>query len=215
MKKVYLAIITFILSSCTQDMYTLKINNNLGDEHGQSIYFRSSLRSYYAGQIRRSLSNKFSEIGMMTATNAEDSDFIAIFDVETFYKPSGEYKNISLSNTLSDSALFTTEEDARALNFSGNGNVRVDKDKTCFTLNIGRKNTSNITYSSMFCANTITETQQMIPLVLDVYSKFATYKTADMGIQCLTSQDESVSCQPATDKQQMFINSLWVESSIK
>ena len=91
MKKLLLLAIC-LLTACAQDPYKLKISNTLADDHGQSIYFRSSLRSSYAGQIRRVLSKKLGEIGMKTAASAETSDFIAIFDIETFYKQSGKYK---------------------------------------------------------------------------------------------------------------------------
>ena len=61
MKKLLLLTLC-LLSACAQDPYKLEISNNLADDHGQSIYFRSSLRSAYAGQIRRILSKKFGDV---------------------------------------------------------------------------------------------------------------------------------------------------------
>lgn len=212
MKKLFL--LTFcLLSACAQDPYKLKISNTLADDHGQSIYFRSSLRSSYAGQIRRVLSNKFGEIGMKTATSAENADFIAIFDIETFYKQNEKYKDASYANN-STGFLFSADENSSSQYFSGNANIQTDRDKTCFTLNIGRKDSSTTVYSSTFCADTTYETEDFLPLVLDVYGKYGNYTTANVGVQCITSPDGNVDCNPIHDRQQAFINSLWIERQI-
>lgn len=212
MKKLFL--LTFcLLSACAQDPYKLKISNTLADDHGQSIYFRSSLRSSYAGQIRRVLSNKFGEIGMKTATSAENADFIAIFDIETFYKQNEKYKDASYANN-STGFLFSADENSSSQYFSGNANIQTDRDKTCFTLNIGRKDSSTAVYSSTFCADTTYETEDFLPLVLDVYGKYGNYTTANVGVQCITSPDGNVDCNPIHDRQQAFINSLWIERQI-
>ena len=212
MKKLFL--LTFcLLSACAQDPYKLKISNTLADDHGQSIYFRSSLRSSYAGQIRRVLSNKFGEIGMKTATSAENADFIAIFDIETFYKQNEKYKDASYANN-STGFLFSADENSSSQYFSGNANIQTDRDKTCFTLNIGRKDSSIAVYSSTFCADTTYETEDFLPLVLDVYGKYGNYTTANVGVQCITSPDGNVDCNPIHDRQQAFINSLWIERQI-
>ncbi len=210
-KLLYLAIC--LLTACAQDPYKLKISNTLADDHGQSIYFRSSLRSSYAGQIRRVLSKKLGEIGMKTAASAETSDFIAIFDIETFYKQSGKYKDAAYANN-STGVLFSSDENASSQYFSGNANMQTDRDQTCFTLNIGRKDTSNIVYASTFCADTTYETEDFLPLVLDVYSKYGNYTTANVGIQCMTNPEGKVACDPIHDRQQAFINSLWIDRQI-
>lgn len=202
-----------LLTACAQDPYKLKISNTLADDHGQSIYFRSSLRSSYAGQIRRVLSKKLGEIGMKTAASAETSDFIAIFDIETFYKQSGKYKDAAYANN-STGVLFSSDENASSQYFSGNANMQTDRDQTCFTLNIGRKDTSNIVYASTFCADTTYETEDFLPLVLDVYSKYGNYTTANVGIQCMTNPEGKVACDPIHDRQQAFINSLWIDRQI-
>lgn len=212
MKKLLLLAIC-LLTACAQDPYKLKINNTLADDHGQSIYFRSSLRSSYAGQIRRVLSKKLGEIGMKTAASAETSDFIAIFDIETFYKQSGKYKDAAYANN-STGVLFSSDENASSQYFSGNANMQTDRDQTCFTLNIGRKDTSNIVYASTFCADTTYETEDFLPLVLDVYSKYGNYTTANIGIQCMTNPEGKVACDPIHDRQQAFINSLWIDRQI-
>lgn len=212
MKKLLLLAIC-LLTACAQDPYKLKISNTLADDHGQSIYFRSSLRSSYAGQIRRVLSKKLGEIGMKTAASAETSDFIAIFDIETFYKQSEKYKDAAYANN-STGVLFSSDENASSQYFSGNANMQTDRDQTCFTLNIGRKDTSNIVYASTFCADTIYETEDFLPLVLDVYSKYGSYTTANVGIQCMTNPEGEVSCNPIHDRQQAFINSLWIDRQI-
>ena len=212
MKKLLLLAIC-LLTACAQDPYKLKISNTLADDHGQSIYFRSSLRSSYAGQIRRVLSNKLGEIGMKTAASAETSDFIAIFDIETFYKQSGKYKDAAYANN-STGVLFSSDENASSQYFSGNANMQTDRDQTCFTLNIGRKDTSNIVYASTFCADTTYETEDFLPLVLDVYSKYGNYTTANVGIQCMTNPEGKVACDPIHDRQQAFINSLWIDRQI-
>lgn len=212
MKKLLLLAIC-LLTACAQDPYKLKISNTLADDHGQSIYFRSSLRSSYAGQIRRVLSKKLGEIGMKTAASAETSDFIAIFDIETFYKQSGKYKDAAYANN-STGVLFSSDENASSQYFSGNANMQTDRDQTCFTLNIGRKDTSNIVYASTFCADTTYETEDFLPLVLDVYSKYGNYTTANVGIQCMTNPEGKVACDPIRDRQQAFINSLWIDRQI-
>ena len=212
MKKLLLLAIC-LLTACAQDPYKLKISNTLADDHGQSIYFRSSLRSSYAGQIRRVLSKKFGEIVMKTAASAETSDFIAIFDIETFYKQSGKYKDAAYANN-STGVLFSSDENASSQYFSGNANMQTDRDQTCFTLNIGRKDTSNIVYASTFCADTTYETEDFLPLVLDVYSKYGNYTTANVGIQCMTNPEGKVACDPIHDRQQAFINSLWIDRQI-
>ena len=212
MKKLLLLAIC-LLTACAQDPYKLKISNTLADDHGQSIYFRSSLRSSYAGQIRRVLSKKLGEIGMKTAALAETSDFIAIFDIETFYKQSGKYKDAAYANN-STGVLFSSDENASSQYFSGNANMQTDRDQTCFTLNIGRKDTSNIVYASTFCADTTYETEDFLPLVLDVYSKYGNYTTANVGIQCMTNPEGKVACDPIHDRQQAFINSLWIDRQI-
>lgn len=212
MKKLLLLTLC-LLSACAQDPYKLEISNNLADDHGQSIYFRSSLRSAYAGQIRRVLSKKFGEIGMKTATSAENADFIAIFDIETFYKQSGKYKDASYANN-STGFLFSGDENSSSQYFSGNANMQTDRDETCFTLNIGRKDTSRVVYSSTFCADTTYETEEFLPLVLDVYSKYGNYTTANVGVQCVTSLEGDVACNPIHDRQQAFINSLWIDRQI-
>lgn len=212
MKKLLLLAIC-LLTACAQDPYKLKISNTLADDHGQSIYFRSSLRSSYAGQIRRVLSKKLGEIGMKTAASAETSDFIAIFDIETFYKQSGKYKDAAYANN-STGVLFSSDENASSQYFSGNANMQTDRDQTCFTLNIGRKDTSNIVYASTFCADTTYETEDFLPLVLYVYSKYGNYTTANVGIQCMTNPEGKVACDPIHDRQQAFINSLWIDRQI-
>ena len=212
MKKLLLLAIC-LLTACAQDPYKLKISNTLADDHGQSIYFRSSLRSSYAGQIRRVLSKKLGEIGMKTAASAETSDFIAIFDIEKFYKQSGKYKDAAYANN-STGVLFSSDENASSQYFSGNANMQTDRDQTCFTLNIGRKDTSNIVYASTFCADTTYETEDFLPLVLDVYSKYGNYTTANVGIQCMTNPEGKVACDPIHDRQQAFINSLWIDRQI-
>ena len=212
MKKLLLWAIC-LLTACAQDPYKLKISNTLADDHGQSIYFRSSLRSSYAGQIRRVLSKKFGEIGMKTAASAETADFIAIFDIETFYKQSGKYKDAAYANN-STGVLFSSDENASSQYFSGNANMQTDRDETCFTLNIGRKDTSHVAYASTFCADTTYETEDFLPLVLDVYGKYGNYTTANVGVQCVTSPEGDVACNPIHDRQQAFINSLWIDRQI-
>lgn len=214
MKNMLLGVVV-LLSACAQDPYKLKIDNSLNNSHGQSIYFRSSLRSTYAGQIRRVLSKKFAEMGMKSATSAENADYIAIFDIETLYKQREPYKNTNYANVSSTATLFTADENAESLYYSGNANMKVDRDKTCFTLNIGKKETSTAKYSSSFCAETTMETEDFMPMVLDVYGKYATYLNADTGVQCLSDASGQISCQPIHDRQQAFIDSLWREHDIK
>ncbi|MDO4162671.1 MAG: hypothetical protein Q4D80_06710 [Pseudomonadota bacterium] len=212
MKKLFLSMICF-LSACAQDPYRLKIDSSLAEAHGQSIYFRSSLRSSYAGQIRRVLSNKFGEIGMKTATSTDNADFIAIFDIETFYKQDADYKDATYANT-SSGVLFSGDENASSQYYSGNANLQTNRDQTCFTLYIGRKDTSRVSYASIFCADTIYETEDFLPYVLDVYGKYATYASANTGVQCLSDSNGLISCAPVHDRQQAFINSLWIDREI-
>ncbi len=214
MKKLLVIALAFLVSACAQDPYKLKVANSLADAHGQSVYFRSSLRSSYAAQIRRMLSKKFGEIGLKTATSAENADFIAIFDIETFYKQSGKYKDAGYANTAGNEVLFSSDENSSAQYFSGNANLQTNRDETCFTLNIGRKDTSRIAYTSSFCADTTYETEEFLPYVLDIYAKYATYASANVGVQCLTSPEGEISCNPVHDRQQAFINSLWIEQQI-
>lgn len=213
-KKIFLAI-CLLLAACAQDPYRLKIRNDMGADHGKSIYFRSNMRSNYAIEIRRALSQKFAEMGMKTATAAENADLIAIFDIETFYKQDEAYKNTSYVNTSDDAVLFTDEEDAHSLDFSGNANMQVNQDKTCFTMSIGPKGTSYVKYHSTFCAAGIMDAEQMLPLVLNVYEQYATYQYTDVGIQCFADENgQNTRCQPMHDRQQAFMNSLWIDRNI-
>ena len=205
MKRVLFLFILMLISACAQDAYRLKVENGIGRYHGQSIYFRSSMRSSFAGQIRRVLSNKFATIGMKTATTAQDADFIAIFDVEPFYKQEKAYKNTSFANTARDMPLFTAQEEGSSLAYTGNANMKVEYDKTCFTLNIGKTETSDVLYASSFCARGIVETEDMLPLITNVYEQYASYGAVDVG---------AVNCQPVRDQQQAFINSLWIDHEI-
>ncbi len=215
MQKVWLIVLSLVLSACAQDPYRLKISNNLSNDHGKSVYYRSNMRSNYASQIRHTLSQKFGEMGLRPSVTAEGADLIAIFDVETFYPQTETYKNTSYANTMSDSVLFTTDEDATSLDYTGNTDVQVNHDKTCFTMKIGPKNTSQVKYNSTFCANTVMETEEMLPRILDIYSKYATYQAADVGVQCLTdASGQNVSCDQLHDRQQAFINSLWIDKEI-
>lgn len=214
MKKILLGM-CFLVSACAQDPYRLKINNSLSEAHGQSVYFRSSLRSAYAGQIRRVISGKFAEMGIKAAASAETADYIAVFDIETLYKQREAYKNTSYANVSRNAVLFTADENAESLYYSGNANIKVDKDKTCFTINIGKKETSKVDYFSSFCAETTMETEDFLPLVLDIYGKYASFQNADVGVQCLNDTAGNISCQPVHDRQQAFIDSLWREHDIK
>ncbi len=214
MKKILLSLLILVLGGCAQDEYRLKINNDLAEDHGKSVYFRSNLRSNYAGQIRRTLSQKFSEMGLKAATSPENADLIAIFDIETFYAQTEAYKNTSYANTEGDSVLFTDQEEANSLDYSGNANVKVEQDQTCFTVNVGPKGTSFIKYNSSFCYREVMETEDMLPRVLDIYGKYATYQRADVGVQCIANEDKSISCQPLHDRQQAFVNSFWINKEI-
>ncbi|MBQ8672162.1 MAG: hypothetical protein IJ525_06550 [Alphaproteobacteria bacterium] len=207
MKKFIYGLMMLSLCSCAQDIYRLQIDNSMSDAHGHSIYFRSNLRSTYASQIRRVLSNKFSESGMKTATSATDADFIGIFDIETFYKQTSGYKNTSYTNTQGDSALFTADEDSASLAYTGNANMIVDADKTCFTLNMGRKDTSKILYNSTFCASGVQEPENILPQILDTYGQYANYQSANVTLQCL-GQEDNVSCKVVREQKQIFFNSL-------
>ena len=215
MKKYLMMLPFMILAACAQDPYRLKISNNIGSEHGKSIYFRSNLRSSYAGQIRGVLSKKFGESGMKTATAADNADFIGIFDIETFYRQdevaqSGTY----FKSQDNDLPLFSSSENESAMASSGNSDMVVDHDKTCFTLKIGRRDSSFIMYSSSFCSGEITETEEMVPMVKSIYGKYGNYQSADVGVQCFTSTDGQVDCDTVHDRQQAFINSLWIDKDI-
>ena len=214
MKKIFVLFICAVLCACAQDPYKLKIDNNMAQNHGQSVYFRSNLRSNYAGQIRRILSKKFGEMGLKTATSAEQADFIAIFDIETFYKQDNAFKNTTYANTQNDTALFTAAEDGTSLDYTGNANKVVNKDQTCFTLNVGRRETSYADYTSSFCSQGVMDTEDMVPLVTDIYGKYANYQMADIGVRCLTNKTGEVSCDTVHDRQQAFIDSLWIDSEI-
>lgn len=215
MKK-FLWLFAFIaLSACAQDPYRLKIENTMADAHGQSVYYRSSLRSNYAGQIRRVLSNKMGEIGLKTATSAEIADYIGIFDIETFYAQNGEKFNPDAFKQINENAyLFSDDESSESMYFSGNANVVVDHDKTCFTLKIGPKGTSVVRYSSSFCADRVLDTEEMLPLVLDIYGKYANYQQADVGVQCRRNEASDVSCDVMYDRQKAFMNNLWMDKDI-
>ena len=214
MKKSLLILLGLLLSACAQEPYRLQINSAMGGEHGQSIYFRSNMRNTYAAQIRRVLGQKFGEIGMKTATSAENADFIAIFDVETFYADSGTYVNTTYNNTANDAPLFTDSTEGSTLDYSGNANVKVNHDKTCFTLKIGRKNTSNLSYDSAFCSEAVEDIEEMLPKILDIYGKYGNYERADVGVQCLSDTSGNISCDTVHDKQKAFMNSLWIDSTI-
>lgn len=215
MPKKFLLVLLLLLGACAQDPYRLKINNMLSDAHGSSVYYRSNLRSSYAGQIRRVLSNKLSEMGLKAATSTENADYIAIFDIETFYKQASEKFNPDAFNNTADNAyLFGDDENSESMGFSGNANMNVDTDKTCFTLKIGPKGTSNVRYDSSFCAAGIMDTEEMLPYVLDIYAKYATYQQADVGVQCMASESGEISCNAMYDRQQAFMNSLWMERDI-
>lgn len=214
MKKILVIGMSLFLAACAQDAYRLKISSTMGGEHGQSIYFRSNMRSAYAAQIRRVLGKKFGEIGMKTATSAENADFIAIFDVETFYADAGTYINNTYSNTAQDAPLFTDATDGSTLDYSGNANMKVDRDKTCFTLKIGRKNTSRLSYDSSFCSAAVEDTEEMLPKILNIYEKYGNYERADVGVQCLADPEGTISCDAVHDRQKAFVNSLWIDSNI-
>lgn len=214
MKRTILILLSLCIAACAQDPYRLKVNSNMAKEHGQSIYFRSNMRSTYASQIRRVLSKKFGEIGMQTATSAENADFIGIFDVETLYADSGTSSYTAYKKSTENTPLFTDSEDSHMLDFSGNENMKVDKDKTCFTLRIGRKNTSNSSYDSSFCADAVEDTEDMLPKIVDIYNKYGNYESADIGVQCLSDVQGQISCDVIHDRQKAFINSLWIDSAI-
>ena len=215
MKKYFMVLLAVMTAACAQDPYRLKISNNMGAEHGKSIYFRSNLRSSYAGQIRGVLSKKFGESGMKTATAAENADFIGIFDIETFYKQDGAVQSKTYFKTQNDDMpLFSSSENESAMAYSGNTDMNVDHDKTCFTLKIGRKDSSFIMYSSSFCSGEITETEEMVPMVMSIYGKYGNYQSADVGVQCFTSTEGQVDCDTVHDRQQAFINSLWIDKEI-
>ena len=213
MKKIFLLLCLFICG-CVQAPYQLKVENDLAQYHGQSVYFRTNMRSSYAIEIRRLLSRKFGELGLKTATSAENAELIAIFDVETFYKQENAYKNTSYLNTADDSVLFTDDEEGNSLGFSGNANYIPTKNQTCFSLNVGEKGTSFAQYRSMFCASEIMETEQMLPLIIDVYEQYATYQYINVGIQCFIAKvGSSANCGTA-NKQNSFAGAALVDRYI-
>lgn len=204
-----------LVASCAQDPYRLKIDNTLGAEHGKSIYFSSNLRSSYAGQIRGVLSKNFAKSGMKTATSAQTADFIGIFDIETFYKPEDSYESKTyFKSSNEDVPLFSSLENETAMSYSGNSDIKVDHDQTCFTLKIGKKDTSYVKYSSSFCTGEIMETEEMVPMIMSIYGKYGNYQSADVGVQCFNSADGQVDCDTVHDRQQAFINSLWIDGEI-
>ena len=137
-------------------------------------------------------------------------------ELSVFLSGSGTYtvKDKSYEFRAGDVFLFSGDENSSSQYFSGNANMQTDRDETCFTLNIGRKDTSRVVYSSTFCADTTYETEEFLPLVLDVYSKYGNYTTANVGVQCVTSPEGDVACNPIHDRQQAFINSLWIDRQI-
>lgn len=172
------------------------------------------MRSNYAGEIRRMLSHKLGEIGMKTATSAENADFIAIFDIDTIYKSNdtGGVRTLAANNT--DIPLFADGLDGQTQDYIGNPEIKADRDKTCFTLKIGRKNTSSAVYDSYFCSDVTEETEDMLPKILDVYNKYGSYESANIGMQCLADASGKVSCDPVRDQRQAFIKSLWIDHEI-
>ena len=215
MKKSLIVLLAIISAACAQDPYRLKINNDLSGEHGKSIYFRSNLRSEYAGKIRGVLSKKFADSGMKTAASADSADFIGIFDIETFYKQDGDSQSRTYFKTQDDDMpLFAASENESAMAYSGNSDMTVDHDKTCFTLKIGRKDSSFVMYSSSFCAGEIVDTENMVPMAMSIYGKYGNYQSTDVGVQCFTSADGQVDCDTVHDRQQAFIDSLWIDSEI-
>lgn len=216
MKKFLISVISgLLLCACTHDPYHLDIDNYMSGAHGQSVYYRSNMRTAYAGQIRRVLSNKFKEMGLKPATSAEIADYIAIFDIETLYKQSNDKFNPAAFETKENtSVLFSDADDDESLGFSGNANMAVDYDKTCFTLKMGPKGTSRIAYSSSFCADGVRDIEEMLPVVLDVYGKYATYQRANVGVRCLQNDAGEVFCSAINDRQQDFLKSLWMERNI-
>ena len=211
-KSLMLLLSVSFLAACAQDPYRLKINNSMRQEHGKSIYFRSNMRSSYAGQIRSALSKRFALQGLKTATLAANADFIAIFDVENFY-PQNE-NNTTFVSSVDTAPLFTSDDESTSMDYTGNSNIKVDREQTCFTLKIGPKDTSVVKYSSTLCTGEIYETEDFIPQIIDIYSKYGNYESADIGVQCLEKNDGNISCDPVHDRQQAFINSLWINSEI-
>lgn len=212
MKKYTAVLISLMLAACAQDPYRLKIDNNLGSEHGKSIYFRSSMRSSLAGPLRGTLSKKFAESGMRTATSADIADFIGVFDIETFYKQSEDRTYFKTQET--EQPLFSSAENGTAMSYSGNGDMKTDHDKTCFTLKIGRKNSSSVMYSSSFCAAGVKETEDMAAAAVSIYGKYGNYRSADAGVQCYEDVSGKFDCDTVHDRQQAFINSLWIDKEI-
>lgn len=215
MKKYSLIFMSLLLGACSQTPYHLKISNTMAQEHGKSVYFRSSMRSNYAGEIRRMLSNKFGEIGLKTATSAENADFIAIFDIDTIYKSSdsGGVRNF-VPGSNRDIPLFADGLDGRTQDYIGNGEIPADHDKTCFTLKMGQKNTSHAGYDSYFCADTTEEIEEMLPKIIDVYGKYGTYESANVGMQCLPDASGKIACDVVRDPRKAFVKSLWIEHDI-
>lgn len=214
MKKALLIFAGLLLSACAQDPYRLKISNTLAREHGQSVYFRSGMRSNYAGELRGMLSRKFGEMGMKPATSPETADFIAIFDIDTVYKSSDTGGSRMLATGNGDIPLFADGLDGRTQDYAGNPEITADRDKTCFMLKVGRKNTSSASYDSYFCSDVAEETEDMLPKILDVYGKYGSYESANIGMQCLTDATGKVECNPVRDQRQAFINSLWIDHEI-
>jgi len=212
-KNIVICLSLLFLISCAQDPYRLKINNDLQQSHGKSIYFRSNMRSSYAGSIRNVLSKKFAESGMKTATSAANADLIGIFDIENFY-PQSDNQTTFISSSSTETPLFTSDEESTSLDYSGNTDMKVTHEQTCFTLKIGQKDTSMVKYNSSFCAGEIYETEEMVPYVTDVYAKYGNYERADIGVQCINRSDDKPDCNPVHDRQQAFINSLWIDRNI-
>lgn len=212
MNKNLLMVLCLLLSACAQSPYRLKISNRMANNHGSSVYLRSNMRSGYAMQIRQVLSRKFSEIGIRTATSADIADFVGIFDIETFYP---QEKHSKLPITLNTTGpLFASADEGNSLDSAGNDNMVVDREKTCFTLKIGRKDTSKVEYDSSFCSQTMEETEDMLQKVLNIYDKYASYDSADISVQCLNNTGGTFDCEAVTDKKKAFINSLWIDSNI-
>ena len=92
--------------------------------------------------------------------------------------------------------------------------MNVAYDKTCFTLKIGRKDTSTVSYTSDFCARGIVETENMLPMVLNIYEQYASYGAIDVAMQCMENADRVMNCQAVRDRRQSFINSLWIDHQI-
>ncbi len=215
MKKIVMLMFMLMLEACAQDPYRLRVKNDLAGYHGKSVYYRSNLRSIYAVPLRRTISEKFGEMGLKPAAVVEDADLVAIFDIETFYKQDEEYKNKTYNKVGPKAVLFTDDEESDSLGYSGNADMKITQDQTCFTMNAGPKGTSQLKYQMAFCANKQMEVDEILPQVFDVLAKYATYQYADVGVQCLPDASGSdISCNPIHDRQQMFVDSLWREHDI-